>query len=121
MKMKARIVQGDDVDLIFNAKNKDGIALDLTGASAITFKAKKTIKGDAYISKTLGAGVSLGSPASEGEITVTLTDTDTNDDNLPAGTYLFELQITDSAGNIMTVRDFNDVLGELEVLADLDQ
>lgn len=121
MKMFARIVQGDDIDLVFTVNAKDGTALDLTGVSAITFKAKKAIAGDAYISKSLGSGVSVGSPASAGEITVSLSDTDTSDSNLPAGCYYFELQITDSSGNIMTVRDFNDALGQLEVLADLDQ
>lgn len=117
--MKARIVQGDDLDLVFSIKNKDETALDLSGASAITFTAKKTITGDAAITKTLGNGVALSSPATE--ITVTLTDTDTSDENLPAGLYYFELQITDADGNIMTVRDYDDGLGELEVLADLDQ
>lgn len=119
MKMKARIVQGDDVDLIIPLKDKTETAVDYTGALAITFKVKKDIGGDDYISKTLGAGVTLASPATE--ITVALTDTDTSVDNLPAGLYYFEVQITDSAGKISTVRDFNDQLGQLEVLADLDQ
>lgn len=119
MKMKARIVQGDDATLVFSIKDKTDTAYDFTGATAITFMAKKTIGGDAYISKTLGAGITVNSPSTE--ITVALTDTDTSDDNLPAGTYLFELQITEADGSIVTVRDFNDSLGELEVLADLDQ
>ena len=119
MKMYARIVQGDDVDLVFNLKDKTEEAVDFTGATAITFKAKKTINGDAYISKSLGDGVALQSPATQ--IVVSLSDVDTNDTNLPAGKYYFELQITDSSGNITTIRDFNDDLGILEVLADLDQ
>lgn len=119
MKMKARIVQGDDVDLVIAIKDKTNTAVDFTGATAITFTAKANVTGDAYITKTLAAGVALSSPATE--ITVSLTDTDTSEDNLPAGLYYFEVQITDSAGKISTVRDFNDALGELEVLADLDQ
>lgn len=119
MKMKARIVQGDHADLVFSVYDKSKSAIDLSGATAITFKAKLTITGDAYISKTLGDGITLSSPATE--LTVSLSSTDTSDDNLPAGKYLFELQVTDSSGNISTIRDFNDDLGELEVLADLDQ
>lgn len=119
MKMRARIIQGDDATLVFSIKDKAEAAYDFTGATAITFKAKKTITGDAYISKTLGAGITVNSPATE--ISVALTDTDTSEENLPAGCYLFELQITESDGSIVTVRDFNDAPGELEVLADLDQ
>lgn len=119
MKMKAKIVQGDDVDLVVAVKDKAGNGIDMSGATAITFQAKQTITGDAYISKSLSDGIVLSSPATE--LTVTLTDVDTSDDNLPAGDYYFEIQITDSSGNISTVRDFNDELGELTVLADLDQ
>lgn len=120
MKLSATIVQGDDVSFVINVKDKTKTAINLTGVTAITFIAQKTICGDEYISKTLGSGVTV-TDAAAGQITVTLTDTDTSDDNLPAGDYYFELQITDSSGNISTVRSYNDELGILKVLADLDQ
>lgn len=117
--LAAKIVQGDDVSLVFNVKDKDDVAIDLTGVLALTFKAKLTITGTAYISKSLGAGVEI-TDATAGEITVTLTNDDTSDSNLPADNYLYELQITGLAGNISTLRDFDDNLGCLTVLADLD-
>lgn len=119
MKMHARIVQGDDVELIIDLKRKDGTPLNAAGASAIVFKAISQCTGAEAIVKTLGAGVALASPATQ--VTVSLTDDDTSGDNLPAGMYDFEIQITASTGDILTVRDFNDQPGTLEVLADLDR
>lgn len=113
---EARIVQGDDVDLDLTVLDKDDNIIPLTGVIALTFKAKLTIDGQAYIEKSLGAGVSI-IDAALGQVLVALYPTDTN---ISAGNYLFEYQITDSAGKLSTVRDFNDNLGCLTILADLD-
>lgn len=117
---KIQIVQGDDVSIVINATDKTAAAIDLTGVTALTFKVRVGTLGTTYITKTLGSGVTITNAAA-GEITVALlSPTDTGVENMPAGDYLFELQITDSAGNISTIRDFNDDLGVFTVLADLD-
>lgn len=114
--MKTNIIKGDDAQLVFTIKNQAGNAIDLTGATAMTFKAAASLSAAASISKTLGAGIVNTTPAS-GIVTVTLTDSDTD---LEAGVYYFELQITDASGNIMTVRDIDENPGEITILDDLD-
>ena len=113
-----QIVQGDDVDIVLSVYDKSDTAIDLSSATAITFKVQKAPEGDTYISKTLGSGITVGSPTNE--LTITLTDVDTADDSIDAGEYVFELQVTDAAGKISTIRDFNDQLGKFIVLQDLD-
>lgn len=126
--MKAKIVQGDDFNLHINIKKKDNTSVILTGSQAIRFKLSGpyTLSGRVWVGcannpaleKSLGDGITLGnSPASD--MTVTLTHDDTNE--LSPGKYVFEIEITDAAGKISTARDFMEGLGELEVLADLDQ
>lgn len=110
------VVKGDDASLVFTIYDKGKNAIDLTGVTAVTFKASLSTDSDPAIDIDLTSGVAV-TDAAAGEITVTLTDTLTTID---AGTYLFELQITDSGGNISTARDFNDVMGELCILEDLD-
>lgn len=119
MSITAKIINGDDVSIVINVKDKASAVIDLSGVTALTFKVNNTPCDKTFISKTLGAGVVI-TDATAGEVTVTLTDSDTSDTNLPAGDYIFELQITDSSGNISTVRDFDDDAGKLEVLPDLD-
>lgn len=115
----AEIVQGDDVDLIINVKDKANAVIDLSGVTDLTFKARLKATNSLNIDKDLSSGVAV-TDAPNGQITVTLTNVDTSKDNLPQGDYSFEAQITDSVGKISTVRDFNDALGTLKVLPDLD-
>jgi len=118
MKMIAKIVQGDDCNLDFTIKDKSNTAINVTSAQEIRFRAVQSRAVGIEIEKTLGAGVTITDGAA-GQIRVQITDTDTADES-SVGDYKFEVEITDAAGNISTVRDFNDQVGELVVLADLD-
>lgn len=113
MKIQANIVQGDDVDLVFNIKTKANTAVNLTGAASITFQLGRLDDQDALIEKTVGDGVTVNDAAA-GQITVALADTDTEE--LLPGTYYFDVLVVDSAGKKSTMRDFDDEPGELTVL-----
>jgi hypothetical protein len=115
--LKATIVQENDVDLVFLVRDKQENPISVSSATAITFNIKKSISdSSAIVSKSIGDGVTVSSP--DNEIVVSLTDVDTAEDKLPAGKYYFELKITDAAGLKSNVRDYDDKLGELTVLAD---
>ena len=86
-----KIIQGDDVDLIFSILDKNENPVDMASASDITFKIKKSICGSVLVLKTLGEGITLSSPTTE--LTVALSSTDTGDATLAPGKYYFELQI----------------------------
>jgi hypothetical protein len=113
--MKCKIVKGDDASLVFTVKDADSVAVNITGATAVAFKVAASATATPVISKSLGSGIALTTPAS-GILTVTLTDTDTSID---AGTYYFEVQITDASGNISTLRASDGSLGELIILEDI--
>lgn len=114
--MEIKVVQGDDLTYTLTVNDADGNAVDLTGASAAVFTVKKNYSDDtAVIEKTLGAGVVITTPAS-GVVTVTLSDSDTD---IEDGTYMFELQVTDSSGNISTVRKSDNTPGTFTVLKQL--
>ena len=120
MTFLVEVVQGDDIDIVLTIKQKStNVAVDLTGATAITFKAKKEKGGATFVSKTLGAGIVVTTAVS-GIITISLEDTDLTDTLTPAGTYIAEVQITDSTGKIATAHDFDGGFGTLVVFADLD-
>lgn len=113
--MTISIVQGDTASIVIPVYDADGTAVDLTGIQAATFKVKASIADDtAVITKTLGAGVTKTDTS---ELTVSLSYTDTA---IAAGSYIGEIQITDAAGNISTVRDRALQPFKIKILADLD-
>ena len=114
--MKTNIVKGDDAELVFAVKDLAGDIVDLTGATAMTFKVATSLTADPAISLTLGSGIVNTTPAL-GIVTVTMSDSDTN---ITPGVYLFELQITAASGKILTIRTIDGSPGELTILDDLD-
>ena len=82
--------------------------LNLTGVTAITYNVKHQL-GPSYgalITKGLGTGIAIIGAPTNGDIEITLLDTDT----LPAppaerlvGYFAHEVQITDATGNKTTV------------------
>lgn len=96
-------VSGDDRTLSITVKDEDGAAFDLTGVSAIKWQAfaydDTVISGSNSISKTLGGGITVTSAAG-GIFEITLDPADTSSLD---GKFHHECQVTDSAGNVITV------------------
>lgn len=92
---------GNDVVLHFTTIDEDTAdALDLSGATAIDFMvAKKASASTALISKSLANGISIVS-AAEGTFDVTLSDSDTE---ALKGDYYYEVRLTNSLGNKITL------------------
>lgn len=96
------IVQGNDRDLIITVLDPDTLtAIDLTGVTAISVGFFGQFDDTAVFTKTLISGVEITDDAS-GEITVTITDTDTA---TMAGKYRIDGQVTDAAGKIFNIRN----------------
>lgn len=93
-----RLHKGDTWTLRFTI-TRDGAAVNLTGltTSAITFEIRG--KGST-ITKTIGSGVTLTTPAS-GICTVVLTAANT--DTLDPGAYGWALRLTEGDGTVTTV------------------
>jgi len=73
--MSAKIYQGEDRTLKCFLKNEEGNAYDLTGVTEITAKFVGT---SATVEVTLADGdIAVVSPAGGGELTITLSDTNT--------------------------------------------
>lgn len=85
------IPQGTDFSELFTSTESDGTATNLTGYS-----------GAAKIKKHPGASTStsfsVSITASTGEVTISLTDTQTTD--LEPGRYYYDVYLTSSLGNV---------------------
>ncbi|HEY3322085.1 MAG TPA: hypothetical protein VGP72_16580 [Planctomycetota bacterium] len=94
------IPQGDNVD--FNITVTVGESLyDLTDVLGIEFSIKKAPGADILIHKTLGAGVEVIAPGTNGVFQVKLSSTDTGSMN-PAIEYFYEARIKASDGEVLT-------------------
>lgn len=98
------LVAGDS-HLIEFAVTENGVAADLTGATALRWgcvkrRADGTFTGAAVVTKALGSGVEI-TDAAGGVIQVTLDPDDTAE--LPAGAYYHELELTDAGGAVITL------------------
>ncbi len=95
------IDQGADWAMELHLANRDGTTKNLTGYD-VAGKLKKTYSSDSDSTYTFGAIVAT--PATSGIVTLSLTNTQT--DNLKSGKYVYdvELQYTDSAGDIIIER-----------------
>lgn len=91
---------GDSVSPIYTVTNAAGTALDISTASAITWKAKRNSASAAVITKTLGTQIVLVGGGTAGQYQVNLLSADT----APlSGYYVYSTAITDSLGNVTTV------------------
>jgi hypothetical protein len=91
--------RGDTAILTVTVTDSDNgdAAKNITGA---TVRYVAVRRGTAYITKTVGSGIVLTTPAS-GILTITLDPADTDD--LTPGEYEHEVEITDGDGNVSTV------------------
>lgn len=109
MTTELEIIRGDDVTISATITDKDGNAVDLTGAKAyLTVKNERSDSDDdALIQKT----TEVHSEATDGETGFDLTDEDTD---IAEGKYYYDLQIKDSDGKIRSVG-----YGTIKVIQDI--
>ena len=84
------IDQGTDFSITVDVTQSDGAALNLTGYSAAA-QIRKT-----YGSSNVSAVFTTSISAAAGQVTLSLTDTQTS--GLTAGRYVYDLNITSGAG-----------------------
>ena len=87
------IDQGTDFSITVDVTNADGSVLNLDGYTAAA-QIRKT-----YGSSTISATFSTSIAAATGQVTLSLTDTQTS--GLTSGRYVYDLNIT-SSGNVTT-------------------
>lgn len=95
------IDQGADWAMELHLANQNGSTKDLTGYD-VAGKLKRTYASDS--DSTYAFGAIVAAPATNGIVTLSLTNTQT--DALKAGKYVYdvELQFTDSGGDIIIER-----------------
>ena len=86
-------IRGDTVTFTFTVTDSDGAPLDLTGAD-ITFTARRTINGPAFVVKTLDDGIDLGGSGETGVCTVTIAPEDT-DTLTHTERFVWDIQVDD--------------------------
>ena len=84
------IDQGTDFSITVDVTDAAGTALNLTGYSAAA-QIRKT-----YASSAISATITTSIAAETGQVTLSLTDTETT--NLEAGRYVYDLNINSSSG-----------------------
>ena len=87
------IDQGTDFSITVDVTDTDGTALEMTGYTAAG-QIRKT-----YSSSTASGTFTTAIAAASGQVTLSLTDTETS--AIPAGRYVYDLTIT-SASSITT-------------------
>ena len=97
------IDQGTDFNVTVDVTNIDGSVLNLSNYTAVS-QIRKTY-GSSTVSATF-ASTSIA--AAQGQVTLTLTDTQTA--GLTAGRYVYDLNITSSAGQTTRVVEGQVVL-----------
>ena len=96
------IDQGTDFTVTIDVTNTDGSVLNLSNYTAVS-QIRKT-----YGSSTVSATFATSIAAAQGQVTLTLTDTQTA--GLAAGRYVYDLNITSSAGQTTRVVEGQVVL-----------
>ncbi len=96
------IDQGTDFNVTVDVTNTDGSVLNLSNYTAVS-QIRKT-----YGSSTVSATFATSIAAAQGQVTLTLTDTQTA--GLTAGRYVYDLNITSSAGTTTRVVEGQVVL-----------
>jgi len=115
------IKRGNAFDFIFEVIDTGGnLVTDLATAIAVKFMVKKAISDsdlEAFISKTLGDGITIDLPAT-GYITVNL---DSNDTNINAGAYYFALQIEYAVNEKkeVNIKEGDCIINSLNVIEDI--
>lgn len=102
---------GDTKVIPVTVIDEDGMAVNITGAT-FTWEAARTVDGTAAITKTVGAGIALTSPAT-GVFTITLDEADTDD---LEGLYYHEAEMV-LAGDTSTVLTGNMIVEQTLIRA----
>ncbi len=102
-----KCVQNNDVEITATITRADGTAVNLTGAT-IKFSIVNQLTGDIKFSKTTSSGITISSPATAGIFVVTIDKEDIDDFH---GSFIYEIVITDSSGNVGTITDSNNEAG----------
>lgn len=93
------LVSGNDKTINFTHRDRNGVAVDITGAT-ITWALSNTAKSKTpIISYTSPTNIAITEPLN-GKYTVSIQDTDT--EPLPGGEYYHEVRISDSGGRKST-------------------
>lgn len=119
MKIYVSVINGEDNDLEFFIKTKEGEAVPLDDVTAIVFTVRKCKTDAAKITKTLGDGITILNELA-GRILVTLTDTDLSYDNITPGKYEAQIRLTDNGSRTSIARDFDDEPIEFTVKGNLE-
>jgi hypothetical protein len=98
--------RNDDVVFVVTVKDSAGSAVTLAGASGIEFamskkKADGSFSSTAVVTKSLGTGITV-TDAANGICEVALDSDDTESLKAPQD-YYYEVEVTDSSGDIATV------------------
>lgn len=101
---------GNDKVIVVTVLDQDSATIDITGITA-DFSVSNDRASAPLFTQTVGSGIVLSDP-SNGELTVTIEDTDSEP---LVGNYYFELTITDVAGRVSTV-----LHGSLNVLRNVN-
>jgi len=103
---------GDDLELVVTIQDENGAGLDITSAT-VTWVLKRNINSTALVTKTVGSGIVLTTPAS-GIITISIDPADTAAVFSAEGKpFYHEIELTDVSGNVTTV-----LFGTFEVKKD---
>jgi hypothetical protein len=93
--------QGDTVQPVFTVVNSSGVAVDISGATQITWTARTNLDAAAAITKTkTGGQISFVTTGTDGKFQVQVNPADTA---ALTGFYMHYATITDGAGNVSTV------------------
>jgi len=104
------IKKGDTRDWVFTISDADGSALNLTSATVqFQLRQSEDDTNSFFVRSTGGTGsdyISIGSPATGGEVTITPTASDWADvSDQWEGVYVGEFKVTDSNGAINYTKD----------------
>lgn len=88
--------QGDDLRVIINVVDDDGLPIDITQSDSIKWSAARSVNSAAVLEKSLLTGITINSPTSF------IFDIESTESELMSGTYYHEVEIINDAGLIYT-------------------
>ena len=110
--MTINIVRGDDIDMDFTAKEKDGSVINLNNVDEIIFEMRAMYGTTVEVTKTLADDV-IKSDAENGILTVTLSNANT--EALTKGIYLYRVVLIDTGGRVSTIKKKDQSFAKINV------
>ena len=103
------IMSGDTRDWVITLSDADGTALNLTGATVeFAMKWGERFDQSYFVRNTGGTGsdyISIGTPATDGEVTITPTASDYIEISDAFGIYVANFKITNSNSVVQYIKD----------------